>query len=63
MFTHGWGRVDLPGGSPEAMVSSLARLAGLPDGLGVFPGHGASTTIGAERRWLDLVAREGRLPL
>jgi len=62
LFTHGWGRVDLPGGSPEAMVSSLARLARLPDGLYVFPGHGASTTIGDERRWLDLVAREGRLP-
>jgi len=62
LFTHGWGRVDLPGGSPEAMVSSLARLARLPDGLAVFPGHGASTTIGDERRWLDLVAREGRLP-
>ncbi len=63
MFTHGWGRVDLPGGSPEAMVSSLGRLARFEDALAVFPGHGAATTIGAERRWLDLVARERRLPL
>ena len=27
------------------------------------PGHGASTTIGRERAWLDLVRREGRLPI
>ncbi len=26
------------------------------------PGHGAATTIGRERAWLDLVRREGRLP-
>ncbi len=63
LFTQGWGRVDLPGGSAEAMASSLARLAGLDDALGVFPGHGTATTIGRERRWLDRVAREGRLPL
>src|SRR2546426_6756997 len=26
LFAAGWGRVDLPGGSPEAMASSLAPL-------------------------------------
>lgn len=63
LFPGGWGRVDLPGGDPEAMVSSLARLAALRDDrLRVLPGHGAPTTLGAERRWLDQVAREGRLP-
>jgi glyoxylase-like metal-dependent hydrolase (beta-lactamase superfamily II) len=63
VFPNGWGRVDLPGGSAEAMASSLARLAGLDDKLTVLPGHGAATTIAQERRWLDLVRREGRLPL
>jgi glyoxylase-like metal-dependent hydrolase (beta-lactamase superfamily II) len=62
MFADGWGRVDLPGGSPEAMAASLARLALLGDELTVLPGHGASTSIAKERRWLDLVVREGRLP-
>ena len=62
LFPGGWGRVDFPGGSPEAMVESIARLAGLDDALRVLPGHGASTTIGKERPWLDLVRREGRLP-
>ena len=63
LFTGGWGRVDFPGGDAGAMVESLGRLATLPDGLRVLPGHGRATTIGAERPWLELVAREGRLPL
>jgi glyoxylase-like metal-dependent hydrolase (beta-lactamase superfamily II) len=61
LFAAGWGRVDLPGGSAEQMASSLARLARLEDHVRVFPGHGAATTIGRERGWLDLVVREGRL--
>ena len=63
LFPSGWGRVDLPGGSPGQMVESLTRLAELEDHLRVLPGHGAATTIGRERAWLDLVRREGRLPL
>jgi hydroxyacylglutathione hydrolase len=62
LFPGGWGRVDLPGGDADAMVESLRRLATLPDDLRVLPGHGRSTTIAAERRWLELVGREGRLP-
>ena len=61
LFAAGWGRVDLPGGSAEAMASSLARLARLDDRARVLPGHGPATTIGRERAWLDLVARDGRL--
>ncbi len=63
LFAGGWGRVDLPGGSPPAMVESLGRLAILDDGTRVLPGHGPSTTVGRERPWLDRVRREGRLPL
>ncbi len=62
LFAGGWGRVDLPGGSAEAMVASLRRLVLLDDPLRVLPGHGRSTTIGRERPLLELVAREGRLP-
>jgi hydroxyacylglutathione hydrolase len=61
LFAAGWGRVDLPGGSPDQMAESLARLARLEDQVRVFPGHGTATTIGRERAWLDLVSREGRL--
>ena len=63
LFQGGWGRVDFPGGDAAAMVESLRRLATLPDALRVLPGHGRATTIGAERPWLELVDREGRLPL
>ena len=61
LFAGGWGRVDLPGGDPDAMAASLARLTGLEDHVGVFPGHGAVTTIGRERAWMDLVRDGGRL--
>ena len=61
LFAGGWGRVDLPGGDPDAMVASLARLTGLEDGIGVFPGHGPVTTIGRERAWMELVRDGGRL--
>lgn len=59
LFAAGWGRVDLPGGDPAAMVESIGRLTGLEDHVGVFPGHGATTTIGRERAWMELV-RDGR---
>ncbi|MHB1534716.1 MAG: MBL fold metallo-hydrolase [Acidimicrobiales bacterium] len=39
LFLEGCGRTDLPGGDPEAMYHSLARLAALPDDTAVFPGH------------------------
>ena len=61
LFASGWGRVDLPGGSAEAMATSLARLARLDDRIRVLPGHGPATTIGRERPWLDLVVQQGRL--
>ncbi len=62
LFAGSFGRVDLPGGSPEAMLASLDRLRRLDDALSVLPGHGPSTTIGRERAWLEWVARERRLP-
>lgn len=63
LFAGSFGRVDLPGGSPEAMVASLDRLRRLDDTLGVYPGHGPATSIGRERGWLEWVAREGKLPV
>ncbi len=52
LFAGNVGRVDLPGSDPKAMELSLARVAVLPPGTRVFPGHGPATTIGAELRWL-----------
>jgi glyoxylase-like metal-dependent hydrolase (beta-lactamase superfamily II) len=63
LFAGGWGRVDLPGGDAALMVESLSRLAILEPDLAVLPGHGARSTIGRERPWLEMVARERRLLL
>jgi hydroxyacylglutathione hydrolase len=62
LFAGSFGRVDLAGGDASAMVESLGRLARFDDPIAVLPGHGAATTIGRERAWLEWVARERRLP-
>ena len=60
IFPNGHGRVDIPGADQETMNHSLARLAVLPLDVVVYPGHGITTTIGAER-WLQrLLPREER---
>src|SRR6187551_2477320 len=63
LFAAGWGRTDLPGGDPAALVESLVRLLDFEDQVHVLPGHGRETTIGAERPWLELVKQGGRLPI
>jgi glyoxylase-like metal-dependent hydrolase (beta-lactamase superfamily II) len=68
VFAGSIGRVDLPGGSMEQMLASLAgRFLTLPDETVVLPGHGPRTTVGRERAsnpfLVDLVpggVREGR---
>lgn len=45
------GRADLPGGDQAIMKASLRRLVDLlPEDAALLPGHGAATTMGAERR-------------
>ena len=51
LFALSCGRTDLPGGNHDAILESLHRLATLPDELRVFPGHGQSTTLAAEKRY------------
>jgi glyoxylase-like metal-dependent hydrolase (beta-lactamase superfamily II) len=50
LFAGSIGRTDLPGGSYETLLASLARVClPLPDETAVLSGHGPATTIGAER--------------
>jgi glyoxylase-like metal-dependent hydrolase (beta-lactamase superfamily II) len=55
LFVQGCGRVDLPGGDPEAMYHTLTgKLAKLPADTVLFPGHhygpAPTSTIGDELR-------------
>lgn len=51
LFMQSIGRTDLPGGDYETLLSSIKnKLLILPDEITIYPGHGASTTIGDERK-------------
>lgn len=50
LFQGSIGRTDLPGGNMAQLINSIkTRLMTLPDDTRVYPGHGPSTTIGAEK--------------
>lgn len=40
VFSNGFGRTDLPGGSREELEDSLSRLVGLDGNWKIYPGHG-----------------------
>lgn len=51
LFAGGVGRWDLPGGDGELLFTGIReKLYSLGENVTVLPGHGPSTTIGAERR-------------
>lgn len=51
LFAGSVGRTDLPGGSFERLMASLAdKILPLDDAVEVRPGHGLGTTVGRERR-------------
>lgn len=50
LFAGSVGRTDLPGGSWDQLVASMAeQVMTLEDEVDVLPGHGPETTIGRER--------------
>jgi hydroxyacylglutathione hydrolase len=53
LFQGTFGSLSLPTSQPALMQPSLAKLAQLPSGTTVYPGHGSPTTIGAESTWLS----------
>lgn len=56
LFPGGHGTLEVPGADQTAMNATMRRLvAELPAATTVHPGHGASTTIGAETPWIRLL--------
>ena len=51
LFAGSCGRTDLPCGSSRDLSASLLKLAALPGDYRVFPGHGDSTTLAAEKQY------------
>jgi len=51
LFCHSCGRTDLPGGDPDAIMKSLARLKALEGDYRVLPGHNRATTLAIEREY------------
>lgn len=51
LFNSSIGRSDMPGGNGKQLIDGIhTKLMTLPDDTIVLPGHGAETTIGAERQ-------------
>jgi glyoxylase-like metal-dependent hydrolase (beta-lactamase superfamily II) len=49
LFAGSIGRTDLPGGDYDTLIESIrTNLFSLPDRTTIWPGHGASSTIGEE---------------
>lgn len=52
LFNGSIGRTDLPGGDFATLIRSIrTHLLPLPDDTIVYPGHGPTSTIGAEKKW------------
>jgi len=63
LFAGSIGRTDLPGGSYDELMASMAeKILPLDDSVQVLPGHGPTTTIGQERRTNPFLAelQQGR---
>lgn len=61
IFEGGIGRTDLPGAShPQLMESIRRHVLRLPDDTRIYPGHGATTTVGKERASNPFLADQPR---
>ncbi len=52
IFEQSIGRSDFPGGSHAQLLQSIQeRILTLPDDTVIYPGHGAATTVGREKKY------------
>ncbi len=60
LFCESVGRTDLPSGSYEELKASIEnKLFILSDDIKVYPGHGASTSIGHEKKYNPFFGKSG----
>jgi len=60
VFEGSVGRVDLPGGDGATLLRSIQdQVLTLADGVTLYPGHGAPTTVGRERATNPFLAGDG----
>ena len=58
LFPGGHGTTEIPGADQAVTNETMRRLAAeLPATTTVMPGHGVSTTIGAETPWIQLLRK------
>ena len=61
LFASSIGRTDLPGGDGQALLNAVrSKLFTLDGDLAVYPGHGPTTTLGAERAHNPFVGDNAR---
>ena len=53
LFKSTIGRMDLPTGNMLEMKKSINKIINYDDDIKVYPGHGASTTLGLEKKYND----------
>ena len=51
IFQASVGRMDLPTGSLQQMNESIEYFKTLPETFKIYPGHGPSTNVKAEKQW------------
>ena len=49
IFEGSVGRTDLWGGDFATLENSVKKIYRLPDSAAIYPGHGAPTSVGAEK--------------
>ncbi|WP_194774366.1 MBL fold metallo-hydrolase [Pararhodonellum marinum] len=61
LFQGSIGRTDLPGGNHETLIKAIKeKLLTLPEEVTLYPGHGAETTVGAEKKFNPFVGERAR---
>ncbi len=52
IFKDGIGRTDLAGADEEEMIKSLNKIKKYPDDITIYPGHGDTTNLGYEKKYI-----------